>query len=77
MAFGAVLLLHLTGAAPAAGAGDEASPGAAKPPLALELNKLEEREGGAGCRVAMVFANRSPAEFDAFRLDLISSMPPA
>ena len=48
----------------------EEKPGSASAPLAVELNKLEDRDG-AGCRVSMVFANRGPVGYDALRLDLV------
>lgn len=38
--------------------------------LAIELNKLEAREGGA-CRAYVVFENRSAETYRALRLDLI------
>lgn len=38
--------------------------------IAIELNKLEAREGGT-CRAYVVFENRSGEAYEALRLDLI------
>jgi hypothetical protein len=37
--------------------------------MSLELNKLEDRDGG--CRAYLVFDNRTDAKFDSFKLDLV------
>lgn len=41
----------------------------AEPALRVELNKLEDHDGG--CRAYMVFANGSATAFAAFKLDLV------
>jgi hypothetical protein len=38
--------------------------------VAIELNKLEPRDGG-GCRAYMVVTNSDTAEYDSFKLDLV------
>ena len=59
-AVGAVLLLAPAGAPRA---------GAAADGLVLELNKVEETEGG--CQTFFLIDNRSGHVFDGFRLDLV------
>lgn len=39
-------------------------------PLGIELNRLEDRDGGS-CRVYLVIANKSQSTFEALKLDLV------
>jgi hypothetical protein len=59
-----ILLLACLAAGPAL-----AQAPAAAPPLRLELNRLEEVDGG--CRVYLVAANEAPVPLDSLKLDLV------